>query len=114
MTRRRVVAARLIAIAADLLQIAIFPVFSEGGASPFDTGLDVAVAGLLTWLVGWHWAFLPSFAAEIVPLVDLVPTWTAAVLIATRPSRRFGASVPSRAPGGAVASRSVESRKSDV
>jgi len=88
MTRGRVVAARLIAIAADLLQIAVFPAFSEGGVSPFDAGLDVAVAALLTGLVGWHWAFLPSFAAEIVPLVDLVPTWTAAVLIATRPSRR--------------------------
>ncbi len=91
MTRGRVFAARAVAIAADLLQIAVFPAFSEGGGSPLDAGLDVAVAGLMTWLVGWHWAFLPSFAAELVPLVDLVPTWTAAVLIATRPSRRTAA-----------------------
>ena len=87
MTRGRVVAARAIAVAADFLQIIVFPVFSEGGLSPIDSGLDLAVAGALTALIGWHWAFLPSFAAELVPFVDLIPTWTAAVFIATRPSR---------------------------
>jgi len=87
MTRGRVFTARAIAIAADLLQIAVFPAFSEGVASPLAAALDVAVAGLLSFLVGWHWAFLPSFAAELVPFVDLVPTWTAAVLIVTRPSK---------------------------
>jgi hypothetical protein len=91
MTPRRVFAARAIAIAADFLQIAVFPVFSEGVVSPLDTGLDLAVAGALTFLVGWHWAFLPSFAAEMVPFLDLVPTWTAAVFIATRPSRSTAA-----------------------
>jgi hypothetical protein len=98
MTRRRVFAARAIAIAADFLQIAIFPAFSEGAASPLDTGLDLAVAGALTALVGWHWAFLPSFATELVPFVDLVPTWTAAVFIATRPSRRGPAGPPNSLP----------------
>jgi len=100
MTRRRVFAARAIAIAADFLQIAIFPAFSEGAVSPLDTGLDLAVAGALTALVGWHWAFLPSFAAELVPFVDLVPTWTAAVFIATRPSRRGPSSLPAALPEG--------------
>jgi hypothetical protein len=104
MTPRRVFAARAIAIAADFLQIAVFPVFSEGVVSPIDTGLDLAVAGALTALVGWHWAFLPSFAAEMVPFLDLVPTWTAAVFIATRPSRRDGAGPQS--PGTIQASLS--------
>lgn len=94
MTRRRVFAARAIAIAADFVQILVFPVFSEGGASPLDSGLDLFVAGALTALVGWHWAFLPSFAAEMVPFLDLVPTWTAAVFIATRPSRRAAKTQP--------------------
>lgn len=85
MTRRRVFAARAIAIAADFLQIVVFPLFSEGGMSPADAALDVAVAGALSALVGWHWAFLPSFVAELVPFVDLVPTWTVAVFIVTRP-----------------------------
>jgi|SRR5580765_7239837 len=107
MTRRRVLAARAIAIAADFVQIAVFPVFSEGVVSPLDTGLDLAVAGALTALVGWHWAFLPSIAAELVPFVDLVPTWTAAVFIATRPSRSTAAKPhpPTPSPGGEGESR---------
>jgi len=82
--RSRIRAARLIAIAADVLQIAVFPLFAPGAGSPVNDALDVAVAGLMTWLVGWHWSFLPSFVAELVPGLDLVPTWTAAVLFATR------------------------------
>ena len=46
--------------------------------------IDVATGLLLIWLVGWHWAFLPTFLAELVPFVDLVPTWTLAVMFATR------------------------------
>ena len=43
------------------------------------------LAGLgLVALVGWHWAFLPTFLAELVPFVELVPSWTLAVVIATR------------------------------
>ncbi len=80
----RVRTARLIAIAADVLQIAVFPLFASGAASPVNDALDVAVAGAMTWLVGWHWSFLPSFVAELVPGLDLVPTWTAAALFATR------------------------------
>jgi hypothetical protein len=80
----RIRAARLIAVGADLIQLALLPLFAPGALSPVNDALDVAVAGLLTWLVGWHWSFLPSFVAELVPGLDLVPTWTAAVLFATR------------------------------
>jgi len=83
-TPGRVRAARILAIAADAIQIGGFPLFGEGFASPYNDALDVAVGGLLIWLVGFHWAFLPSFLIELVPGVDLVPTWTGAVLLATR------------------------------
>ncbi|MGZ4787397.1 MAG: hypothetical protein ACXVZV_07960 [Terriglobales bacterium] len=73
-----------IAVAADALQIAVFPLFAEGGASPADTALDLVVAFLLTKLLGWHWAFLPSLGAELLPGIDLFPTWTAAVWFVTR------------------------------
>ena len=80
----RVWLARGIAIAADFLQIVAFPFFLPGAASPWSDALDLAVAAAMIWLVGWHWAFLPSFIAEIVPGLDLVPTWTAAAFFVTR------------------------------
>ncbi|HUN87839.1 MAG TPA: hypothetical protein VMU28_03550 [Terriglobales bacterium] len=83
-------AAWLIALAADTIQIAVFPLFAEGGFSPSDTALDVVVAFLLIRLLGWHWAFLPSFGAELIPGLDLFPSWTAAVYFVTR--SEFGAS----------------------
>jgi hypothetical protein len=73
-----------IAIAADALQIAAMPLFAAGGISPADTLLDLLVAFLLTRVLGWHWAFLPSLLAELVPGFDLFPTWTAAVFFVTR------------------------------
>ncbi|MGA9529658.1 MAG: hypothetical protein WBS24_16200 [Terriglobales bacterium] len=73
-----------VAIGADALQILAFPFFVEGGGSPADSVLDFLVAIVLTRLLGWHWAFLPSLAAEVIPGVDLFPTWTAAVWFVTR------------------------------
>jgi hypothetical protein len=84
LTPARIRAARSVAIAADFLQIVVFPVFAGGAASIVNDILDVAVAISMSFLVGWHWAFLPSFLAELVPFFDLVPTWTAAVFFATR------------------------------
>jgi len=74
----------IIALAADALQWAAFPFFAEGGISPLDSALDLVVAFLLIRLVGWHWAFLPSMIAEVLPGADLFPTWSAALLFVTR------------------------------
>ena len=84
LTRRRVVAARAIAVIADAVQLGLFPLFSEGALSPANDVLDVAVAATMVALVGWHWSFVPAFVVELVPVFDLVPTWTGAVLLATR------------------------------
>jgi hypothetical protein len=73
-----------IAVLADAIQIALFPLFAEGALSPLDDLLDICVTCLLTKLLGWHWAFLPTFIAELVPGFDLVPSWTLAVLYVTR------------------------------
>jgi hypothetical protein len=80
----RVWLARAIAIAADTVQLALLPLVMGGAISPVADLIDVVVAVALTWLVGWHWAFLPTFLAELVPFVDLVPSWTLAAFIATR------------------------------
>ncbi len=84
LTRRRIWMARGIAVLADLVQIGLAPLFLEGGLSVFDATLDVSMAGILTLLVGWHWSFLPAFLAELTPALDLVPSWTVAVWLATR------------------------------
>jgi hypothetical protein len=80
----RVRAARALALVVDLGQIVLLPAFFPALASPVADVVDVASAAVLILLVGWHWAFLPTFLVELVPVVDLVPTWTAAVFLATR------------------------------
>src|SRR5579862_6737740 len=82
-------AAMILAIIADALQIAIFPVFAEGAMSPADDVLDLGVGALMVHLLGWHWEFLPSFFAKLLPGVDLVPFWTLAVFNVYRKSKRM-------------------------
>ena len=87
----RVWAARAIAVAADAIQIVAVPAFFGGAASPVNDALDVAVGIVLVLLVGWHVAFLPTFIAELVPMLDIFPTWTTAILFVTRGgSKRHG------------------------
>jgi len=69
----------VLAVLADAVQIVVFPLFAEGALSPLDDILDFVVAVALIRLTGWHWEFLPSFIAELLPGVDLVPFWTLAV-----------------------------------
>lgn len=78
-TRSPFGAALALAVAVDAVQIALLPLFAEGAISPLDDVLDFAAAVAMIALTGWHWEFLPSFAAELVPGLDLVPFWTLAV-----------------------------------
>lgn len=80
--------AMMLAIIADALQLIVFPVFVEGAFSPAEDVLDLGIAALLTNLLGWHWEFLPSFFAKLVPGVDLVPFWTIAVASVWRKAKR--------------------------
>ena len=82
LTKTRARIALGLAIAVDVVQIAMQI------TGPFqilvDWPLDLLTAILMMSLVGFHWAFLPTFLAEAVPWLDVVPTWTLAVLFATR------------------------------
>jgi hypothetical protein len=89
--RWRFQTAMVLAIGADALQLFVMPLFSEGALSPADDVLDLVVAAILVRLLGWHWEFLPTFAAELVPGVDLVPFWTLAVLNIYRKWKRMTA-----------------------
>src|ERR1022692_3770654 len=82
-------AAMVLAILADALQIVVFPLFVEGALSPADDVLDFGIAAMMIHLLGWHWEFLPSFLAKLVPGVDLVPFWTMAVANVYRKSKRI-------------------------
>ncbi len=81
------VVAMALAIIADALQIVVFPLFVAGALSPADDILDFGIAAVLVQLLGWHWEFLPSFLAKLVPGVDLVPFWTMAVANVYRKSK---------------------------
>ena len=73
----------IVALIADGIQILLLPFFIAGALSPATVLVDFVVAFILTRLLGWHWAFLPTAVAELVPGFDLFPTWTAAVLYVT-------------------------------
>ena len=79
----------ILAIIADAFQLLVFPLFVEGALSPADDVLDFGVGALMIQLLGWHWEFLPSFVAKLLPGVDLVPFWTIAVANVYRKSKQI-------------------------
>lgn len=87
--RMRFQVAMVLAIVADALQIILLPLFVEGAESPADDVLDLGVGVALIGLLGWHWEFVPSFLAKLVPGVDIVPFWTLAVASVYRKSKRI-------------------------
>jgi len=94
--------AMILAILADALQIVVFPLFVEGAESPLDDLLDVVMGAILTYLLGWHWEFLPSFFAKLIPGVDLAPLWTLAVANVYRKSKRTAVALEGMRPEGVV------------
>jgi len=73
----------IVAIAADVLQIAAFPLFAEAHCllptrARSDRRLRDDSAPRMAL------ALLPSAAAKLIPGADLFPTWTAAVWFVTR------------------------------
>ncbi len=59
-------------------------------AEAIDLGLDVVTAVVLSRLVGFHWALLPALALELIPFVDLAPTWVACVAYVIAQRKREG------------------------
>lgn len=76
--RRRV--ALGVAVLSDVIQWVFFPVMSEGAASPFDIALDAVTAVIILLAVGFQWRLAIALAIEVVPGLDMFPTWTAVVL----------------------------------
>ncbi len=76
LTRGRIVFALAVAVIADGLQVLLGPL----GWAFFDEIIDVIAMGVTTWTLGFHVLLLPTFVVEVIPLVDMLPTWTACVL----------------------------------
>ena len=93
MTRLRVALALAIAVVADGLQFVLGPVGWPGA----DQIVDVMAMALTSWVIGFHWLLLPTFAIEFIPLLDELPTWTACV-IAVIALRKREQKVPPAAP----------------
>jgi len=94
----RMRAAMILAIVADVLQVVVFPLVIQGAVSPADDIIDFVVGGSLTYLLGWHWEFLPSFLGKLVPGVDMVPFWTLAVANVYRKSKRIAVNLQEATP----------------
>lgn len=62
-----------VAVIADGLQMLLGLL----GWAGLDQGIDLITMILISWLLGFHVLLLPTFAAELIPFVDDLPTWTA-------------------------------------
>jgi hypothetical protein len=101
----------VVGILADILQLPVSLSLLAGfiPAEGLDAAIDVVAAVLVNWLLGFHWALLPSFALKLIPLVDVAPTWTACVAYVALQRRHTATRVATRVspePVGAPASQS--------
>ena len=62
-------------ITADGLQILLTPVPLA------DQIIDLLAMILTTILLGFHVLFLPTFVAELIPMIGMLPTWTGCVAL---------------------------------
>jgi hypothetical protein len=77
LTRTRVRAAYVVAVVVDVLQFALGPF----GWAFTDQALDVVAMVAIAGLIGFHPLLLPTFFLELLPIADVLPTWTACVAL---------------------------------
>jgi hypothetical protein len=77
LTPARVRLAYAIGVTTDTLQFALGPV----GWAGVDEILDAIAAILTWWTIGFHPLLLPTFVLELMPVVDMLPTWTGCIAI---------------------------------
>jgi hypothetical protein len=96
LTKSRVKLAYAVAVTADALQLMLGPL----GWVFADEIIDLA-AMCLTWrAIGFHPLLLPTFALEFIPIIDMLPTWTACVALVVSLRKKQQNSQPPR--GGQV------------
>ena len=90
LTPARIGWAMAIAVIADGIQFMAGPLGWVG----FDQAVDVVAMILTSLVLGFHPLLLPTFVVELVPLVDLLPTWTGCVGAVVLLRKRSQAAVP--------------------
>jgi hypothetical protein len=82
-TKNRIMVAYAIAVIADMLEFPIAGAEATLVGAPLGEGaafvLDCIVMGAMTKILGFHWMFLPTFCVEVIPGIDLLPTWVGCV-----------------------------------
>jgi len=94
LTRSRIVVALAVAVVADGLQLLLGPFGWAFG----DQIIDVIAMVLASWVIGFHWLLLPTFATEFFPLLDELPTWTACVIAVIALRKREQRALPPEKP----------------
>ena len=84
LTRKRIWFAFAVAALTDSAQLLLGPL----GWAFVDEGLDVIAMVLTTAAIGFHMLLLPTFVIELVPLADMLPTWTGCVAMVIGLRRR--------------------------
>jgi hypothetical protein len=105
-TRKRL--ALVLAGLSDGVQWLFVPVLSEGALSPLEIGLDALTALLILVVVGFQWRLAIALIAELVPGLDLFPTWTAVVL--SLPTANVEESAPTQEHGSRTLEESGAAR----
>ena len=96
LTPGRVRLAYAVAIMTDALQFLLGPIGWAGA----DEILDVAATALMWRVLGFHPLLLPTFLVELLPVTDVLPTWTAcvALVIALRRRQQIDPPPPGQGP----------------
>lgn len=72
-----------LAVLVDAIQVPLQGVSLTGvgtlPAEALDVAIDAATALIISRLIGFHWMLLPTLAIELIPFIDLAPTWVACV-----------------------------------
>jgi len=105
LNRRRISLAFLVALAADGIQLALGPF----GWTFLDEFIDVLALISTSLLIGFHPLLLPTFIVELLPIVDMLPTWTGCVGAVVLLRKRQQQSPPPTPPR-----RDAESKVIDV
>lgn len=94
LTRTRVVLALTVAVAADGLQFLLGPL----GWALIDQAIDLVAMALTMWILGFHILLLPTFVVELIPVADMLPTWTGCTIAVIALRKREQKSSPAVPP----------------